>query len=126
MTPQVRKVLIDSLTKLYDDSWQHEYVYGQPDEEHCKPIFEVVLGVMAQAVEWKAIAKQNSWKAIQAEAQNLIDLVDESIAQAKLGCDPLSQGAMMVELLNRIPGEIAKQKLGITSWKEMQKISEKI
>lgn len=122
-TVEKRKQLIEDLLRFYEDSWNHEYVYGNPDELHLEKILESIVGCLELAAEWKDEAKKNSWNIVLSSVEELAKTCMNSIEQAKKGCDPLSQGMWIVELLNRIPMDIVKQKLGITSMKELSKRS---
>ena len=120
MTPEKRKALTASIQKHYAED--HVFDYGKPDLDYLAPILMELLAVLEQAAEWRAEAKRNGWKIVSSEVESLTRTCEDAIAQAKLGCDPLAQGPWIVELLERIPREIVKQKLGITSWKEMKKV----
>ena len=115
-----RKALIASIQKHGEENFL--YVYGKPDLDHLTPIVADLVQVVELAKPWLREAKQNSWKTVLAEVESLRRAVLDAISQAKRGCDPLAQGQWICELLDRIPRDILKQKLGLTSLKEMQNV----
>jgi len=123
ITADQRKALIDSLTKHYYDSFEREFKWGSPDKAYLDSLTEDFIVALIQANEWIDTAKRNGWKTVQSEAENLKRSVESALKFADQGGDPLYNGQWIVNLLRLIPGDITKQKLGISSWKEMRKLN---
>lgn len=114
-----RKALIASIRHRAAED--HEYVYGKPDLDWLTPIVADLVQALDMGAEWAREAKRKGWKAVLSEVRSLHSAIATAIKQAKEGCDPLAQGDWIAELLDRIPSDILKQKLGATSLKELAK-----
>lgn len=117
-----RKLLIDFFTTAYRDSFNREFVWGKPDKNYLDSLAESFAICLVQAREWIGLAEEMGWKAIAASAKKLNSLIEDSLKFADKGGDPFIHGMQIVQLLELIPGDIAKQKLGISSWKEMRRL----
>lgn len=122
VSPAKRKLLIDFLTTAYHNSFNREFVWGKPDKDYLDSLAESFAICLVQASEWISLAEASGWKAIASSAKKLNALVDDSLKFADKGGDPFIHGMQILQLLELIPSDIAKQKLGISSWKEMRKL----